>query len=356
VITPKSPCDRPVTVIAQQGNDTMPRLIPSDALDEETTYLDPGQRRPRRLNDRQLHKPKVDRRMVRASVQGDGRRGVSADLVLADGLDASSEERAYLTEQLGPFFRQKKIVSVLRRVKGGKEANVYCCTAHPDTGLDLIAAKVYRSREFRNLKNDSLYRQGRAVLNTRGEVIDLAHDWRLAKAIQGKSRKGLEVTQGSWVAHEYQTIARLQKAGVSVPIPIANSNHAFLMEYWGEIGLPAPTLHLVRLDDDEAPALFEQSVADIGVMLRQGVIHGDLSAYNILYWEGRTAIIDFPQVVDPDTNPDARVIFGRDVERICDYFKRYGVRADPRRIAGDLWADRQAPPPLPVETLDEEQG
>ncbi len=330
----------------------MPRSIPSDLLDVEDLYLDPGRRRPRRLNDRQLHRPKVDRRQVRASVQGDGRVSAESDLVLASGLDASSEERAYLEEQLTPFFRQKKIVSVLRRVKGGKEANVYCCVAHPETGLELIAAKVYRPREFRNLKNDSIYRQGRAVLNTRGEVIDLAHDWRLAKAIQGKSRKGLEVTQASWVAYEYQTIARLQKAGVSVPTPIANSTHAFLMEYWGEVGLPAPTLHLVHLDDDEAPALFDQTVADIGVMLRQGVIHGDLSAYNILYWEGRTAIIDFPQVVDPDTNPDARAIFGRDVERICDYFKRYGVRADPRRIARELWAARTASPDFPRPDLE----
>ncbi len=330
----------------------MSRSIPSDTLDAEELYLDPGRRRPRRLNDRHLHRPKVDRRQVRASVQGDGHQSAATDLVLASGLDASSEERAYLEEQLTPFFRQKKIVSVLRRVKGGKEANVYCCVAHPETGLELIAAKVYRPREFRNLKNDSIYRQGRALLNAKGEAIDLTKDWRLRKAIAGKSRKGLEVTQASWVAYEYQTIARLQKAGVSVPTPIANSAHAFLMEYWGEIGLPAPTLHLIHLEPAEAQRLFKQTLNDIGVMLRLGVIHGDLSAYNILYWEGQTAIIDFPQVVDPAANPDARTIFGRDVERVCSYFARFGVRADARAISRELWAARSATPEPSPSDLD----
>ena len=321
----------------------MPRWIPGIEPDDESNFVDRGQRRPRRLNDRHLHRPKIDRHALRASLQGDGQRAVAADLGFADGVDATSEERAYLQEQLTPFLHQKKILSVLRRVKGGKEANVYCCVAHPDTGLELIAAKVYRSREFRNLKNDSIYRQGRPVLNARGEVLDLAHDWRLAKAIAGKSRKGLEVTQTSWVAYEYQTIEQLRKAGVSVPMPIANSGHAFLMEYWGEVGLPAPTLHLVHLDPDEARQLYAQTINDIGVMLRLGIIHGDLSAYNILYWEGRTTLIDFPQVVLADANPDARAIFGRDVERICSYFNRYGLRADARAVAHELWASRHEP-------------
>lgn len=319
--------------------------IPSDELDDDPTYVDPGQRRPRRLNDRRLHRPKVDRHQVRASVQGDGNRPTASDLVLADGLDASAEERGYILAQLSQFFHQKKITAVLRRVKGGKEANVYCCAAHPDTGLDLIAAKLYRRREQRNLKNDSIYRQGRAVLNVRGETIDLAHDWRLAKAIHGKSRKGLEVTQTSWVAYEYQTIDRLKQAGISVPRPIANSGHAFLMEYLGEIGLPAPTLNLVRLEPDEARQICSQTLDDIARMLQLGVIHGDLSAYNILYWEGQTAIIDFPQVVDPVSNPDARSIFARDVERICGYFARYGLRNNARAIAHTLWSERGAPVP-----------
>ena len=106
---------------------------------------------------------------------------------------------------------------------------------------------------------------------------------------------------------------------------------------------PAPTLHLVELEQREARRIYTQTIRDIGVMLRMGIIHGDLSAYNILYWEGRTAIIDFPQVVSVDNNPDARAIFGRDVERICGYFNRYGVRADARVIARDLWAERHEP-------------
>ena len=72
-------------------------------------------------------------------------------------------------------------------------------------------------------------------------------------------------------------------------------------------------------------------------MLARGVVHGDLSAYNVLYWEGEIKVIDFPQMVDPRANPDARAIFNRDVERLCQYFARFGVKANAPAIARDFW-------------------
>jgi RIO kinase 1 len=314
--------------------------IDSDNLDEDPgEYVDPGQRRPRRLNPYHLHKPKKDKWQVRFSLTERPASGqADHELFLSPSLNVTKEERAYLFEQLAPFFnaRPKLITGVLQRVKGGKEANVYCCAAHPSTGYDLIAAKVYRSRQFRNLKNDSQYRQGRPVLMANGEPVD-PRDWRLQKAIAGKTRKGLEVTQASWVAYEFQTLKRLHKAKVSVPEPFQNSEHALLMEYFGDVTTAAPTLHLLTLEHDEAQALFERLMRDVDLMLEQGVVHGDLSAYNVLYWEGEVCIIDFPQMVDPRANPDARAIFYRDVERLCQYFARFGVRSNPRAIAGEMW-------------------
>jgi RIO kinase 1 len=135
---------------------------------------------------------------------------------------------------------------------------------------------------------------------------------------------------------------RLYKAGADVPQPISNSEHAILMEYFGEVSLSAPTLHLIALPPAEARALFERLMDNVQLMLNQHVIHGDLSAYNVLYWEGEIKIIDLPQMVDPRSNPDARTIFFRDVERLCQYFTRFGVRGNPRAIAHHMWNEYQA--------------
>ena len=97
---------------------------------------------------------------------------------------SSKHEREWILSYLGDFYDDKQITDVLSRVKGGKEANVYCCAAHPATGLDLIAAKIYRPRQFRQLRNDSRYRQGRSYLDERGKVV---RDERLLVAIQKKT-------------------------------------------------------------------------------------------------------------------------------------------------------------------------
>jgi len=179
------------------------------------------------------------------------------------------------------------------------------------------------------------------VLNANGEVLDLRHDWRLKKAIEQKSRKGLATTQASWIAYEFQTMLKLHQAGADVPVPIRNSEHAILMEYFGDLSRAAPTLNLVSISTAEARPLFERLVENIKLMLGQHVIHGDLSAYNVLYWNGQIKIIDLPQIVDPRTNPSARQIFYRDVERICDYFARYGIRSHARGLARELWESYQ---------------
>ncbi len=72
-------------------------------------------------------------------------------------------------------------------------------------------------------------------------------------------------------------------------------------------------------------------------MLENGLAHGDLSAYNILYWQGEIRLIDFPQVIDIHTNRSAQAVLKRDVERVCQYFRRYGIRVDHHALAEDLW-------------------
>ena len=112
--------------------------------------------------------------------------------------------------------------------------------------------------------------------------------------------------------------------------------------------MPAPALNEIKLDQDEVMPLFERSLQNIEIMLKHQRIHGDLSAYNILYWEGEITLIDFPQAINPDENRSAYRIFERDVIRICEYFASQqpdgwgtGARTAsplrPRKLAADLW-------------------
>lgn len=305
-----------------------------DLDDYDDFDLSNGRRRIR--PPRPTHKPKRSRWEVTRSLYEPDAAGRN-ELVFAPSVNASSEEMVWITEHLSQFYFGDLITDVTRRVKGGKEANVYCCPGHPGSGHDLIAAKLYRPRKFRSLKNTTQYQQGRAVLNADGSAVG-PRDWRLLKAIAGKSRKGVQAAQTSWLTYEFTLMEKLHAAGADVPAPIKHNEYALMMEYIGDDAMPAPMLIDVTLDANEAPALFERAVHNIEIMLACGWVHGDLSAYNMLYWEGRLAIIDFPQVVDPVANPDARAIFRRDVERVCQYFARYGVRSDPRRLAHDFWS------------------
>jgi len=120
------------------------------------------------------------------------------------------------------------ITDILVQVKGGKEASVYRCAAHPSTGHEFLAAKVYRPRMFRNLRNDKMYRQGRAMLDESGKELR-PHDKRAMRAIDAKSSYGALLEHTSWLMYEYTTLQQLYKAGVSVPEPIGAGENAILM-------------------------------------------------------------------------------------------------------------------------------
>jgi RIO kinase 1 len=253
----------------------------------------------------------------------------------------SRHELHWILTYLSPFYEEGQILDVLRQVKGGKEATVYCCRAHPALGVDLLAAKLYRPRMFRNLRNDAQYRQGRAILDDRGRAV---HDPRRLHAIQRGTSLGKELVHTSWLTHEFQSLRLLHEAGADVPRPVSVSQNVILLEYLGNEKRSAPTLNHVTLEPEEAGGLFDRLLHNVDLMLARGRVHGDLSAYNVLYWEGRVTIIDFPQAFDPVHNPDAYALFARDVERLCQYFARFGIEVDARRLARDIWT-RYLPAP-----------
>jgi RIO kinase 1 len=245
-------------------------------------------------------------------------------------------EAQWLLDSLRGFYHGALITDVLAQIKGGKEASVYCCEAHPSIGVPYLAAKVYRPRRFRTMRNDVRYRRGRQVLTGDGRPVKKT-DHRVMRAIGKKTAFGVQVMHTSWLMHEYTTMKRLYKAGAAVPRPVGSSENSILMGYYGDGVRGAPTLNEVSLDRDEAEVLFREVLRNVELFLAHELIHGDLSAYNILYWGGAITVIDFPQVVECATNREAYSILRRDLERVCDYFERQGVRSDSAALLDSLW-------------------
>jgi len=315
-----------------------PEGDPLEAFEELFDPLRTDRQARRRRNPRTVYKHERPRSEILAELG----EVTGQDAGFATTYQPSRHEEGWLLGSVRPFYEEAWIVDVLGRVRGGKEASVYRCQAHPRSALALLAAKVYRPHMFRSLRNDAMYREGREVLAGDGKPIK-KNDDRVMRALGKKTAFGLQVAHTSWLMHEYTTMRRLYEAGGALPRPIAAGDNAILMEYLGDAHRAAPTLNEVALGRRQARALLDVVLQNVRLLLRQGVVHGDLSAYNILYWEGCIALIDFPQVAAIDGNGSARQILERDVCRVCEYFAAQGVDRDPLALAQELWAEH-APP------------
>jgi RIO kinase 1 len=194
---------------------------------------------------------------------------------------------------------------------------------------------------FRNLRNDAMYRQGRDILVSTGRPAGRDSGY-IRRAIRNKSAFGMQAAHTSWLMHEFTALERLYEAGAAVPRPVSSSDNAILMSYCGDESMAAPTLNTVRLEREEALRLFNEVLRNIHLMLEQEMVHGDLSAYNMLIWapggsQTEVSLIDFPQAVHLHSNVRARSIFQRDIARTCEYFQQQGVRCNARSLARDLW-------------------
>lgn len=262
---------------------------------------------------------------------------------------AARFEEAWLLDSLNDLAEHGWISDVLRKAKVGKEASVYLCRPGPAAAKSkFVAAKVYRPRTLRSLKNDQQYRDGRADLDGDGHVVFKEAE---VHAIARRNTFGEELRHQSWIAHEFRALEILFKAGADLPRPYARAGNVIVMDFVGDALGSAPTLNEVRLEAGEARPLFERAMRNVEILLSHGFVHGDLSAYNILYWEGDIRLIDFPQAVSPKDNRNSFRIFSRDVSRLCGYFAKQGVDSDPRQIAADLWArhgfkSKEEPHPL----------
>ncbi len=313
----------------------MPRIDIDSYLDDD---LDNGSSQRIHRKNRRLSQREKRIRFQAELAQHADKVPVDVQQQFIPSFKPAEHERAWLLSYLEGFYNAQVITDILNRVKGGKEAHVYCCAAHPSTGVKLIAAKVYRPRMFRSLRNDARYRQGRAIMNEDGKEV---HSRREALAMQKKTRFGQELRQIAWLESEFETMQLLFDAGADVPKPIVEGTNVILMEYVGAKSSPGSTLNQVKLGMSEAQSIFERLVDNLAIMLSCHRVHADFSAYNVLYFEGQFKIIDFPQAVDPRRNPDALDLFIRDVERLCQYFRRYKIQQDAYTLATDLWSRYQ---------------
>ncbi|HEX6489265.1 MAG TPA: RIO1 family regulatory kinase/ATPase [Candidatus Dormibacteraeota bacterium] len=232
-----------------------------------------------------------------------------------------------VVEQLKPALGEGWITQVVRSVKSGKEASVYLCRGSDRAGGALVAAKAYLSVSRRTFRDDSVYREGGMRAANR----------RLVVAATKRTRFGREVRFGGWIGHEFETLRALYAAGASVPRPIAVAGEALLLGWIGDSDGAAPPLHSVRLEGDEAAAVLAELLRQVELFLAHDIVHGDLSEYNVLFWEGRPVVIDFPQAVDPRFNRAAKALLERDLRNLAAYFARAGVDFDWQRHASDLW-------------------
>ena len=243
--------------------------------------------------------------------------------------DEKTVEEALLAH-LTPLIEDKLIEEVIRPIKSGKEAVVYCCRAHESLGGELIAAKIYRPVERRSFKRDAIYQQGRE----RGARPDA----RTLRALGKKTKRGRLHKFSAWIAHEMRTMTLLYQANADVPEPIERMGPVILMQYFGDEQAPAPVLVNVTLDADEVTTIYQQILRNVELFLVQHRVHADLSAYNMLYVDDHIVIIDFPQAVDPRYNDDAFDLLVRDLKNVNTFFKDYEIEVvDPFYHTLDLW-------------------
>lgn len=227
---------------------------------------------------------------------------------------------------LREFVDKGLITEPVRLIAAGKEAAAYLVAGTKTLGVRQAVVKVYHERNQRNFGNDAIYQEGRVILDARAR-----------RSAASRTEFGRHVQQALWIDHEFEILSELAYAGADVPAPFAATEAAILMEFAGTGDTPATQLQRAQLDPAEVHAVFERLIWNVEVFLRSHWVHGDLSAFNILYAAGQIWIIDFPQTVDARTNPHAQRLLRRDLRNLETHFRKYGVGFDSGERAGSLW-------------------
>jgi RIO kinase 1 len=215
-------------------------------------------------------------------------------------------------------------------LKTGKEADVFLVErADPHdkaTGV-VMAAKRYRGAENRSFHRAAAYTEGRSMKRSRD-----------VRALKRKSTFGRQVAASEWAVSEWDALKRFWSLGLPVPYPVQIDGTEILMEWITVDGETAPRLAQTRPDRALLSSYFDQLRDALATMVQNGVVHGDLSAYNILAAGDRLVIIDLPQIVDLVGNLNGMDFLQRDCANVCAWFRGRGLEVDEHELYGELLA------------------
>ena len=238
-----------------------------------------------------------------------------------------------IPKRIQPLVDDGLVDEVLRPLMSGKEADVFVVRC----GSKIRCAKIYKEAAKRSFKKAAQYTEGRKVRNSRR-----------ARAMEKGSRFGRRQQEETWQNAEVDALYRLASAGVRVPQPYGCFDGVLLMELiTDEDGAVAPRLNDVSMSEEQAledHALVMQYVVR---MLCAGLVHGDLSEFNVLVDEDGPVIIDLPQAVDAAANNNARAMLERDVENMTAYYGLFAPQLLETRYAQEIWEHFEEGDPAP---------
>ena len=227
-------------------------------------------------------------------------------------------------KRIEPLIEDGLVDEVLRPLMSGKEAAVYVVRC----GNELRCAKVYKEANKRSFRQAAEYQEGRKVRNSRQ-----------ARAMAKGSKFGRKETEDAWQNAEVAALFRLANAGVRVPTPYDFLEGVLLMELVTDgNGEVAPRLNDVDLHPDDAREFHAFMIQEIVKMLCAGLVHGDLSEFNVLLGPDGPVIIDLPQAVDAAGNNHAFSMLERDVRNMAEYFGQFAPELRFTKYAKEMWA------------------
>ncbi|WEJ63607.1 PA4780 family RIO1-like protein kinase [Thiomicrorhabdus lithotrophica] len=223
-----------------------------------------------------------------------------------------------------PLVEDGLVDEVIRRLMSGKEADVFLVRC----GDEIRCAKVYKEASKRSFKKAVEYQEGRKVRNSRR-----------GRAMQKGSKFGKQQQEEIWQNAEVDALYKLAEAGVRVPKPYGCFDGVLLMELiTDENGDVAPRLNDVGMTAEQAREDHAEMMHNIMLMLSVGLIHGDLSEFNVLVDEYGPVVIDLPQAVDAAANNNAKRMLTRDVDNITNYYAQYAPELLETQYAKEIWA------------------
>lgn len=229
-----------------------------------------------------------------------------------------------IPKRIQPLVDDGIVDNVLRQLMSGKEATVYVVQC----GDQVRCAKVYKEASKRSFKNAVLYNEGRKVRNGRN-----------ARAMQKGSKFGREQQEEIWQSTEVDALYKFADAGIRVPTPYGCFGGVLIMELITDAeGYAAPRLNDVTLSQEKAMIDHAKVMGYVVRMLSVGVIHGDLSEFNVLVDAEGPVIIDLPQAVDAAGNNNAKKMLLRDVNNMTQYYSQFAPELAQTRYGEEIWS------------------